>query len=226
MNPLISLIAVFLGAMFAWVTSFYFETKRQKQRDLAVAYSLMFKVQILADEIWKLDLHLKEAIAQAERAGLNGPLWSKLPDIVGFQKEPERVTAAELALVAETRDITLVTKIRELESGHSILLQTFESIQGLRTQLPALKLGTSVEGRIVSYGGPAEDYPQYAHIFINLSDLSKELEEQVARIASNANFVAASLGNHLKEHYKFKKFLTLSVSPDYSGIPERSTQGS
>ena len=212
-DPAINLGAVFLGAALAWGTSYFFESNRLKDERKGIAYSLIFKVLFYADEIWKFDQQIAAALDRAKRDGQEGPLWSKLPDVVGFNAEPERITAQELALVADTRHVELVMKILELESGHSILMSATRKIEELRSKLADLKLATAVKGRIVSFGGPIEDYPNYAHIFINLNDLSEGLEEQTSRIARNASYVAGTVGQHLKSHFKFKHFVILAMSP-------------
>ena len=136
-----------------------------------------------------------------------------LSDTLGFNPSTEPITALELALIADTQDTGLVMNILELESGHSILLQAITRIQELRSRLTDLKLAVAVDGRTISFGGPADEFPNYAHLFIHLNDISNGLDEQAVRIAENARTVAGSVGEHLKAHYKFKKFVTLTMTP-------------
>ena len=49
MEPLINMSAVLLGAALAWVTSYYFELKKQKKFELTTSYSMMFKVISITD---------------------------------------------------------------------------------------------------------------------------------------------------------------------------------
>lgn len=212
-EPAVSVGAVLLGAALAWGTSYYFENKRLKQAKKGIAYSLVFKVLLLADEVWKLNREISSAMGRPEDGDAKSPLWTRLQDVIRFDENPERITAQELALVADTRDADLVMKVLEFQSGHSILMQAIGRIQELRNQLNDLDLAQSVDGRTVSFGGPVEEYPKYAHIFIHLNDLSDGLETQAARIANTGRELAGKLGPHLKRFYNFDHFVTLTMAP-------------
>ena len=212
-EPTISVGAVLLGAVLAWGTSYFFESKRLKQEQKGIAYSLIFKILFFADEVWKLDREILAAIARANEDGPETPLWTKMQEVIGFEENPERITAKELALVADTQDAELVIKVMEFESGHSILMKSIRKIQQLRNQLTDLKLAQLVDGRVISFGGPSADHPNYAHLFIHLNDLSAGLVEQTSRICEAGREIAGKVGPHLKKHYKFKHFVTLAMAP-------------
>lgn len=218
-NSVITLVAVLIGGGIAWATTLHFERAKSHERDLGLAYGLLFKVLLYTDESVKLDLHIKDAVQAAKERGFEGPLWSRLPDILGFKQSPESISADELALVARSKNADLVMKILEVESGHSIVMQSFRAIQELRLKLHALNLDKTTDGRVVSYVGSGSLAAEAAPITASLDDLSDGLEGQVERIAKKAQDITAKLCEHLISYYKFKDFMRASV-PDHAKTDE------
>ena len=210
-SPLVNFVAVVLGGAITWITTRHFESKTKTEADLAQAYALVFKIQFYADEIWKIDRQIKAAKERSAAEGFEGPLWSKLYDIVGLDESPERISSEELALVARTKDVELVAKVREIETGHAILKQTLSKIHQFRLHLSSSGFARSVNGRVVSFEGPPEKYAEIAPIIIGLNDLSEGLDDMCCRVSSNASDVAGKIGNHLKSNYKFENFISLTV---------------
>ena len=217
LNPIINLSAVLLGAVLTWITAYTFEIKKENQRDLAIAYSLLFKVQHFTNELVQLEREVYLGIQRAEADGADGPLWTKLVDLIGFRNEPVTISAEELALVARTRDVALVMKIRELESGHLIIMSVWSKISLFRRQLAETDLAESVKGRVVTFAASPEQQAKIAPLMINLNDLSEGLKRDLPRIASEARSLAGKLGAEIKRHYKFKHFVTLHI-PDPTEI--------
>ena len=164
-SPLVNFLAVVLGGLLTWATTRHFEQKRQRNQDHALAYALVFKIQSLTDEIWKIDREIKNAIKRAAAENFHGPLWAILDEIIGLDESLERISAEELTLVARTKDADLVIKIREIESGHTILKMVLAKIHELRASPDLRKHAKSVKGRVVSFAGNQEEFPAIAHIF-------------------------------------------------------------
>ena len=220
MDPIINLMAVFLGAMLALGTTYFFEKRQVHQRELGVAYSLIFKIQYLVDQIVKMDNGIGLQIRNARQSGFSGGAWQIITDFVGFKEPSESIFADELALIARTKDVELVTKVRELESGHSILLNSLSKICELRVKLSEAGVGHFVDGRTVSYAISEDELPAIAPIIINLDDLSASFESMIPRIAQQARETAGKIGGHLKSHYKFQHFISLS----FPSVDQESTE--
>ncbi len=139
-EPLTNFGAVLFGAGLAWVTTHLYENKREKERRLSVAFSLLFKIQSLTNEIAQFDGIVKESQAGAAADGVTGPAWTWLNSTIGFDGVQESINADELALVAMTRDTEFLMQVREVESGHRILLGVVREIEELRGRLESANL--------------------------------------------------------------------------------------
>ena len=211
-NPLINIVAVLMGSGLAWMASYFFEKKKQDQTDLATGYSLMFKVQEFADEITQLEKAVGDSYSGAQAEGVEGPAWTKLNNIVGFNRIANPVFSEELALIARTKNHQLVMDVRELESGHRILKSVLHEISSLKTNLEAMNLGRSVEGKVVTFGIGKAEFPSVAPTLIGLNELSEHLDKILPRISEHARQTATELGPFLKKSYKFSHFISLSFS--------------
>ena len=211
-EPAINIGAVLLGSFLAWITSYYFEIVKRKQDDLARAYSLMFKVQNFANELVQLEREVQLGVKRAELDGMSGPVWTKMVNVIGFRHDSESITADELALVARTKDVDLVMKIRELESGHLIMMSVITKIESLRSQMSEMDLAESVQGRTVTFEAKSQqEHARVAPLIINLGDLSEGLVRDLPRICVEARGLANTLGSKLKKYYKFEHFITLHI---------------
>ena len=209
-DPMITMLAVLFGSILAWVTSYYFELKKLKNEELSIAYSLIFKVQHFANELVQLERQVKEGIERAESEGAGTPVWTKMVDVVGFKGDPESINSKELALIAKTQDLDLLMKIRELESGHHIMVSVMSKISEFRIRLADTDLAEAVSGRTVSFAASPDQYPKVAPLLISLNDLSAGLATDLPRITKSARELANRLGPTLKKYYKFKHFVVLS----------------
>ena len=209
-DPLVNLGAVLLGSILAWTTSYFFERKKEKRESLAIGYSLMFKVQEQADEISQLEKAIHDSSSGAKNEGVEGPLWTKLNNIVGFNRSNDPVSSEELALVARTKNQNMVMGIRELESGHRILKSILDEIANLKGELEKLDLGKAVDGKVVTFAVTEQEYPRVAPFLIGLNELSEHLDEMLPRVSAHARKTATELGPFLKKSYGFAHFISLT----------------
>jgi hypothetical protein len=211
-DPIVNLGAVLLGSILAWSTSYFFEKTKEKQQNLAIGYSLMFKVQEQADEIWQLEKAVHDATSGAHRDGVEGPLWTKLNNIVGFNRSHNPITSEELALLARTKDQKIVIDVREVESGHRILKSILDEISSLKKEIEKLDLGTAVEGKVVTFEVTKQQYPKVAPFLIGLEELSEHLDKMLPSVSTHARKTATALGPFLKKNYRFKHFISLAFA--------------
>ncbi len=54
--------------------------------------------------------------------------------------------------------------------------------------------------------------PKFASLFIKLNSLSDHLLRILPRIVLNAELVTDKIGMHLKKHFKFRHFISISIS--------------
>lgn len=209
-DPVITVVSVLVGAGLAYFTTNRFEQKKLKQEQLATAYSIIFKVQKMLDDLLKIEMHLDETKKEASAAGVEGSPWSTMTDIIGFTNSDISVNADELALIAVTKDSDLVMKVRELESGHGSILSALRKLGELRDDLARSGLITHVDGQTFSFEASELEYAQIAPTLINLETLANSLTPMLPRLIAAGKETAHELGPHLKKHYKFEHFITLS----------------
>lgn len=211
-NSLITIASVLVGGGLAFSTSWCFARRIEKDRELSVAYSLMFKVQKFTNNLMQLNQHVAETSKAASEAGVDGPAWARYADIVGFTGLDAVIHADELALIAKTKDAQLVMDVRELESAHSIALSAISKIQEMRDELGKSGLIKKVEGQTVSFEASQEQFANIAPLLINLETLASGTFASLPEMAEHASQTCMKLGPHLKKHYKFRHFINLAPS--------------
>jgi hypothetical protein len=81
-----ALIAVILGSVLTYFVTNRFETKRAKEQQLGQAYSLLFSVHKMSDDLVKLQQIIVETREKAKAAAVEGPLWALMDDVVGYSR--------------------------------------------------------------------------------------------------------------------------------------------
>ncbi|MCK0129501.1 hypothetical protein [Erythrobacter sp. F6033] len=209
-DPLVNFLAVLLGASLAWGTTYFFAQKARNENDLAVAYSLVFKVNELCERIYRLDRHISNCVPKNDDGGFEKPAWPRILDVIGFSRPPEAITSNELALVARTKDNELTMAIKELESGHKIAFECFNRIIEYKGVLAESGFATKADGDVVSFEATQEQYAKLAPTFIGLESGGDGLVEMLPGIRKSSQKIAQSLGPKLKEHFGFKHFVAIS----------------
>lgn len=176
------------------------------------AYSLLFTVQKMSDDLLKLQRLISESKAEAAKHGVEGPLWQIIDQVVGYSDNEKSLSSDGLALVAQTKDADLLMGVMEVESSHRIRLATLHKLTEVRTKFEAETAGleVAVQGQTISYGATAEEYAKIAATLIRLGTLSTALEDGLPEAVERARSVGERLGPHLKKHFKFEHFMQLS----------------
>jgi hypothetical protein len=212
------LLGVFLGAALTYIATYQFERRRDHKAQRGSAYNLLFAVLRIADDLTKMELDLRNAIAKAEMTGAQGEIWTTMTSSIGYA-DPVSIPASDLALIALTRDTALTTEIGESEAAHRIFLQSLSRLEALREKLDSFGLQTRIDGQIVSFEANEAQLARIGPTLIQLRTLSNSIAEGLPKAAAKARSVAERLGPHLKKHYKFKHFMSLSfpASEDEDG---------
>jgi hypothetical protein len=217
LDPMVNFLAVLLGAFLAWITSYAFNRKAEKDRDLALAYSLIFKIHELCERIVRLEAHVTECLTQARNQNFDGPSWGVILEAIGFGPEPLSISADELALIARTKDDQLVMKLREVEMGHRICFDCYNRIIERKRLLSNSGLITEVAGEMVSFEATQQQVANLAPLLIELDSSASGLVDLIPRAAKEAKEVASKLGPKLKAFYKFDHFVSI-------GFPEERVE--
>jgi hypothetical protein len=213
------IVGVVLGAALSYFVTYQFERRRLQNERLARSYSLVFAVQKITDDLTKMERDIRAGIATAKAAGVEGEVWTKLRFGVGYS-EPITIPAEDLTVVALTRDNDLTTQIGEVENSHRIFLDSIRTLQALMEKFESFELQTSVQGEIVSFEADAAQQALIAPTLIRLRTLSQSVCSNLPAAAAQARDVAARLGPHLKDHYKFKHFVVMTFSTEELSEPQ------
>src|SRR4051794_28551297 len=84
LNAASTLLGVILGAGLTYLVTSRSEAKRTKEQQLGQAYSLLFTVQKMSDDLLKLQRLISESRAEAAKQDLQGPLWQIIDQVVGY----------------------------------------------------------------------------------------------------------------------------------------------
>jgi hypothetical protein len=225
LNALTALAGVLLGGSLTYFVTWQFEQRRKKENVLGRSYSLMFAIMKFADDLTKMEQDLHTGIAKAEAAGVYGELWAKIPINVGYS-DPVSIPAGDLTVVALTRANDLTTQIGEVEAAHRIYTQCFRRLDELRVEFRSFGLETGVEGETVSFEADQTQLVKIAPTLIQLRTLSAAIAEGLPRAGNQARAVAQQLGPHLKKHYKFKHFVSLSFPEQAANVASSETEAS
>lgn len=221
LNALSTLLGVLLGAALTYFVTSRFEEKRLKEEQLGRAYALLFALQKMTDDLFKLHRQILVARARAAAGGFEGPLWAILDDVVGYSGASVAITPEALALVAMTKDVDLLMGVREVETAHCIYLEALSKISQLRAKLEDSGLQIAAEGNEISYAATSEEYPRIAPTIIRLQGLSDSIEERLPHAVEHARQIGERLGPQLKKHFGFKHFMSLTVEIDENdAMPE------
>jgi len=117
----------------------------KKERSIALAHSIMFKVMRIHSNLYNLHLHLEESFAAVDPASHNRPCLFVLP-LVGTPADVD-FSAEEMSLVLSFKDAELTDMLMSLDGIHNNLIEVFETYAGLRNELQA-SLPAEMEGNV------------------------------------------------------------------------------
>jgi len=209
LNALTGLAGVLLGGLITYFVTYQFEKRRTNDERLGRSYSVMFAVLQIADDLTKMEQDITAGLAKAAATDPPAEFWTKMPTSVGFS-DPIVIPSADLTVVALSRDQGLTKEVGEVEAAHRIYVQSMLRLEQLREQFQSFGLGTDVQGNTVGFEANEAQLVQIAPTLIQLRTLGDAIAEGVPPAAKQARSVAERLGPHLKSHYRFKHFISLS----------------
>lgn len=204
----VALLSTMVGGAVTYWTTHHFERNRDKQKNLSLAYSLIFTAHQMAEDIVKIRLHISESFSQAELQGIRGAPWTKLQDVIGYSEIEMKFSSDEMALIAQTHDQDTLMSLRELENSHRILLTRMRIISNLRNDLSKCAQIVNIQGSVAE--SQIDSTGNSARLIVNLDTISHNLLEDVNEMAENAVRTLEPLGKSLKNHYKFEHFIEVS----------------
>ncbi|MDJ0642939.1 MAG: hypothetical protein QNJ15_08985 [Erythrobacter sp.] len=194
----------------AWGTTYFFELRTKKAKDLAAAYALFFKVQEITERSTKLEQHLEDCLQRMPEGAPIEDSWRAITKIVGFGHRPEKILASELALLASKGDVDFVTNIQEVEAGHAIAFDVYDEIQAVKeiVRQKTSVVARSAESATLEIG--LEEMRQLTPEMISLETGTRSLVAMLPEVANEARAVAEQIGKKLKDHYDFQHSLDYS----------------
>jgi hypothetical protein len=206
-EPAITMLAVFVGGALSYFVTRRLDSGKEKKQALNEAYGLLTVLLRLADDITKIEQHVRECLEQTRAQGAGAPEWMRIVDLVGLDASPIELSPSQIALVSALHDSTLLMNVMEVAAARRILLQRFTKMMHLRDKL-------AEQGGIVNNEGLAVSFEFSGHgpwtpILLNLHTISKNIALDGGRMRAHSQETMVKIGPALKAHYKFKKFYDL-----------------
>lgn len=213
LEPLVNFLAVLLGAGLTWKVTAHFEKKKEREENLKSAYSLFFKCIEFTERVLKLKEILDDAEARRPTHVHIRDTWNYIGEVAGFGQAPERITGHELAILAARGESEFVTKIQELQAGHTIVFDTYERIQKNRAIVRPIIRVVARNGDTITAEVDVEQMRQLTPEIVAMETGMEALLAMIKDIASEAQNVTGALGAKLKQHYGFANTVIYNPKP-------------
>ena len=207
-----TLIAVLLGALLTYFSTWFFERRKLRDKQRADAWGLFFTVQNMTNDILQLNMLVRQSVKSAESHGLVGDNWTKISDIGGFSKNEKHIATEQLVVLALTQNPEIMMGVLEIQSSHQIYIQLVSRLTALKEDLLKLQLPSAANGPVIGFKINIDQYPKVAPYIVRLKDIGDALVSELPKVALKAKDVAQKLGPHLKQFYKIERFGTISFS--------------
>lgn len=203
LDPMVNFLAVLLGAGLTWAVTAHFERKKEREENLRLAYGLFFKCIEMTERVIKLKQILDDAEARRPNDIHRRDTWNFIGEIAGFGQVPDRINAAELAILATKGESGFVTKLQELQSGHAIVFETFDRIQANRSLVRKIIKVVERNGDRITAEVDVEELRQLTPEIVALETGVEALLEMIDDVTREAKIATSDLGVKLKRHYGF-----------------------
>lgn len=223
LDPLFNFLAVLLGAGLTWCVTAHFERKKEREDNLRAAYGLFFKCIELTERIIKLKQFLDDAVERMPANTHVRDAWNFIGEIAGFGPAPDRISSEELAILAARGESAFVTKIQGLQSGHTIVFETFERIQTNRSVVRKIIKVVERNGDRITAEADVEQMRQLTPEIVAMETGIEALLDMIEEVAREAKSVTSDLGIKLKKHYGFSN--TVIYQDLLEVAPEAETSG-
>jgi hypothetical protein len=208
-NAVVTLLAVILGAMLAYLATHISERKKSRREDYVKGALLTIKVHRIVDGIFRLDRQLYQGIENAKNAGVAGPPWAQFENIASIDTYQENMATEDLAILAVSNGYDLIQNISETAEGYNSIIKAIAHIFDLREQLAEAMPPNQIDGRVVSFEGVPS--PEARMLLINLDTLSQSVLHSLNELKSDAISIGPALHRHLKKTLKVKSFPSIAL---------------
>lgn len=221
-NPVTNLAALLVGAALSYYVTWSFERRREKSKQKAQAFALIFSMQRICNDLMQLTNVLRDISSNRAAEIASGvPLWQLMPINFGWDEEVV-IRPEELALLAGTRKNDLVTKVQEANSAHRIFTRAAIRVSELKLELVNSGLAASAVSEVVTFTATETEYAGIAPIITQLDALCSKLGCDLAEATHQAVECAKLVAPALKHHYKFDHLAGL-VFDDLSAMEDLTT---
>lgn len=119
--------------------------EEKKERNKALAHSIVFKVMRIHSNLYNLHLHLEESFSAADPQSHDEPFSFVLP--LASSPADVHFTADEMSLVLSLKNPSLTDKLMSLDVIHNNLIDIFETYAGMRNDIQTM-MPAEMEGEV------------------------------------------------------------------------------
>lgn len=209
LDPIIKLAFLLAGAAISYWSTRRFDTMQQKKKDNAVAYSIIFTLSGIANDLIQLNnimVRISKTHFHKIRSGKE--VWELLPMTFGWDQD-RSFTHEQLALVAAMGEAELVTKLEEAFASHRLFVAAANRVSDLKMELAQANVSRRVEGDAIITDVTADQYATIFPIVMQLKTLAEKLAYDLPEAVDEAKEIASTIGPKLKSHFKFKRLATV-----------------
>jgi hypothetical protein len=209
LNALTTIMSVILGAALAYGATNLLESRKHRNERIAKATLLSLKFRNIADGIFKIDRQLREGMAKAAAANVQGPAWATFEEISAIGDYEELITVEDMAVLAENEHYDLMEELSELRDGHNSIVRALVQVFGMREELAQVMPPNQVQGAVASFAGTPS--PQAMILMARLTTLSDNIVQNVEELKEQARGAAPELHRKLKASLKVKRFPQITL---------------
>lgn len=163
------------------------EARRESERRLALAHSIVFKVQSATDLIVKVTRHVAGSRVLAAQKGW--PLWQAMREFFGTERSQVAFDPNELALFAVSGRAAYTTELQDLASGHNLLVDLLRAYNLLRQEFGAF----TTKNGAVSIAGEVASFESADPGAVLLAMRLQQLAESIASVCDGASIHALEM---------------------------------
>ena len=174
--------------------------------DRSVALKLVVKSKLLADSAYSIHSQIEETIAEAEKAGIDGPTWSKLSGLLNFSGPSLYLSADESALLIQMKDDDLTNDFILLTHRIQTLEGSLSEYEKRRRSLTENFHANSMNGRVGSTLFTEKEIAALAPRMVDVEILADDIRQRAKKDTEAAIQLVRSLGPVIKEYLKDPSF--------------------
>lgn len=202
-----AIVGSITGGLIAWLLQLGQDRRQTRERNQALARSLIFKLLRIHSDLQGFKLHVEECDSNAKRDGL--PIGWQSFRAIGNLPERLSFTPEEMSYLMSLKDYKLFDKVLSLDVVHSSTIGIFELYKERRLTLTDMLSATMNEMVGTSELNAAQKAffdPKTAELDLLVSDIRKRVEQDAreSREALEETNVAITptLGHSLSLDFK------------------------